>query len=92
MPSRARANAQTPSGDNARVSWARKCDPAKILAGQSESRSCIIVLKTEKKHSKMGRNKVKLRIGNLLDAISSFIVLVEDAFHFWLNVESRFIR
>ena len=42
VPSRARANAQTPSGDNARVSWARKCDPAKILAGQSESTSCII--------------------------------------------------
>ena len=41
-PSRARANAQTPSGDNARVSWARKCYPAKILAGQSESTSCII--------------------------------------------------
>ena len=42
VPSRARANAQTPSGDNARVSWARKCYPAKILAGQSESTSCII--------------------------------------------------
>ena len=70
---------KTPSGDNARVSWARKCDPAKILAGQSELRSYIIVLKH---HSKMARNEVKLKIGHLFTAISSFIVLVEDCISF----------
>jgi len=37
VPSWARANAQTPSDDNAWISWAWKCNPAKILAGQSES-------------------------------------------------------
>ena len=42
-PSRACTNVQTPSGDNAQISWAQKCDPAKILAGQSELRSCTIV-------------------------------------------------
>ena len=42
VPSWARTNVQTPSGDNARVSWAWKCNPAKILSGQSESMSCTI--------------------------------------------------
>ena len=42
VPSLARANAQTLSGDNPPVSWARKCDPAKIWAGQSESTSHMI--------------------------------------------------
>ena len=45
VPSRARSNAQTSSGDDARVSWSQKCYPAKILTGQSESRRCIIALK-----------------------------------------------
>ena len=39
--------------------WARKYDPAKILAGQSESRSSINS-KKKKRHSKLARNKVKL--------------------------------
>ena len=43
MPSQVCANALTASVDNARVSLVRKCDPAKILVGQSESRSFIIV-------------------------------------------------
>ena len=30
MPSQARTNVQTRSGDNARTPWAWKCDPAKI--------------------------------------------------------------
>ena len=38
--------------------------------------------KTVKNHSKMARNKVKLRIGHLLDAISSFIALVEGSVSF----------
>jgi len=33
---------QTPPGDNAQLSWTRKCNPAKISAGQSESTSCAI--------------------------------------------------
>ena len=32
MPSQAHANVQTLSGDNAQVSWARKCNPAKTMA------------------------------------------------------------
>ena len=38
--------------------------------------------KTLKYHSKMARNKVKLKIGHLPGAISSFIVLVEDSILF----------
>jgi len=34
--------AQTPSGDISRFSWARKFNPARILASQSKSRSCRI--------------------------------------------------
>ena len=53
VPSRARANAQTPSGDNARVSWARKCDPAKILVGWpiriDELHNCMNVLEVDEK-------------------------------------------
>ena len=37
-------------------------------------------LKTVKNHSTMARNKIKVRIGHLLDAISS--ILVEDSISF----------
>jgi len=42
-PARPTLIAQTPSGDISWLSWARKFNLAKILAGQSESRSCVIV-------------------------------------------------
>ena len=38
--------AQTLFGDISRFSWARKFNPARILAGQSELRSCIIERKS----------------------------------------------
>ena len=83
VPSRACTNAQTLSGDNARVSWARNCDPLKILAAKIEElHNCLI---TVKNHSKMTRNKVKLRIGYFLDVISSFILLVEDSVLFLMK-------
>jgi len=42
VPSQARANRV--SGDNVRFSWAWKCNPAKILASQSELKSCTICM------------------------------------------------
>ena len=48
MPSWALLIAQVPSSDISPFSWALKFNPAKILAGQSELRSCIIVLKQPK--------------------------------------------
>ena len=38
--------------------------------------------KTLKYHSKMARNTINLKTGRLLNAISSFIVLVEDSVSF----------
>ena len=47
---------QTPSGDISPFSWARKCEPARILAGQSESKSYII----ERKRSLGKSRQIKL--------------------------------
>ena len=44
--------------------------------------------KTLKYHSKMARNKVKLKIGRLLNAISSFIVSVEDSINIIISGET----
>ena len=48
----------------------------------NQNRGVFNRIKTLKYHSKMARNKIKLKIGCLLSAISSFIILVEDSVSF----------
>ena len=57
---------QTLSGDISPFSWARKCEPARILAGQSELKSCIIVRKSWR-----SREKQTIKISFVVSSLMS---------------------